>query len=63
MKDQKDNKQNVHVNPGQRDDIRKGEVMREQEKRENHPGKDRAAKTERKGMGQQQGSSGDPINS
>lgn len=64
MKNEKDNGQPASsTEKGQRDDIRNSDAFNKNEKRENHPGKDRVAKTERSGWGQQQDSSDSPINS
>lgn len=62
MKDQKQDKQQQENESKRRDDIRNSEKANE-EQRVNHPGNDRVAKTNRSGMGQQQDSSGHPINS
>lgn len=63
MKEQNKEKETQHENErARRDDIRSSEKANEQQ-RVNHPGKDRVAKTNRSGMGQQQGSSDSPINS
>lgn len=63
MKEQKSERETQQENErARRDDIRNSEKANE-EQRINHPGKDRVAKTNRSGMGQQQGSSDSPINS
>ncbi len=63
MKEENKEKQAQQENENaRRDDIRNSEKANE-EQRVNHPGKDRVAKTNRSGMGQQQGSSDSPINS
>jgi hypothetical protein len=47
----------------EQDNKRNSPYFNTNEQQVNNPGADRAAKTERSGAGQQQGSSGSPINS